>query len=204
MVIHTGLQSGVGDASVGNFYVNTSVKDVNHDDLFAYLKGKHDAFVGPEVGGWSCYTDLEVTQDPGTIALHVGRLSEHLQAIAICVLNHDDDILSIDTFHNGSQVSEYNSCPGYFDANPSEERLKPRLSGAEVLAGLKPGVSQTQIREILAIQAEQNAFAIETHEAIVHLLGLPDYSVGFGYDYAAAGEFPTNGALMRRTFSIRA
>jgi hypothetical protein len=173
---------------MGSFYVNFSVKGIRQADLARFLRErKIDAYVGPAQNGWCSFSDsVTEGQDSSEITQLGASLSLDLQKSVLCVLNHDDDVLSIDLFQDGSPTAEYNSCPGYFDMDPSPERLQPRFSGVEDLAKLGTNISPVDLREILT---DDGALAVELHERLAAVLDLPKYSVGFGYRYVAGGEF---------------
>jgi hypothetical protein len=184
---------------VGHFYVNFNVKGATQPEIVDLLRTlRLDAYVGPEAGSWICFSERGADeQDQQIIAAIGAQLSARLDKPVLCVLNHDDDILALDLFATGVVIAEYNSCPGYFEESPDEERLKPSLSGVEQLAALGNKVTPAAVRQVLT--TDDQDFASGIHESFVNLLGLPEYSVAFGYNYIAKGEFEHMGASIVRT-----
>ncbi|WP_442582759.1 hypothetical protein ACSBOB_12765 [Mesorhizobium sp. ASY16-5R] len=182
---------------MGNFYVNFSVKGVAQTELIEdFRRNAIDAFVGPDERGWCCFAE-EVTdsQDQSAITALGSSLSLRTGQPVLSVLNHDDDMLSVDLFVAGETVGDYNSCPGYFDDDPDPERLMPRLLHAEEFAKLREGLTVSNLRD--ALTTDQSLDAISSHERVVEQLALPGYSIGFGFGYASRGELPGEGSFVR-------
>ena len=166
---------------MGNFYVSLSIKG-DRAEIVQALQEDAPAVVGPKDGGWVSYSsDLLEEQDEAFIARRAATLSGRLSTAVVGVINHDDDILMIWAFVRGAEMSIFNSFPGYF----SGEDTAPYISGVEALSELAVNTSPERLVEVLA---KRQRVAINQHASIVSLLGLPQYSVGFGYRYAASGE----------------
>lgn len=171
---------------MGYFYVNLSVKGASQAELAAFLRqSRSDAFIGPVENGWCSFTDSVIEQQDQEVIDQIGSaLSLKFDAV-VSVLNHDDDILSVDVFRHGKSVANYNSCPGCFMDDPTDDDLKPQLSSSSAFADLADGLSATSVEEILLAS---DLFGIELHQRFAKLIGLPSYSVGFGEKYASGGE----------------
>lgn len=174
---------------MGNFYVNICVNELASTQLEAWLGAQlFPSYVGPELNGWVCFVSEPLDAQEQTIIHDFGSvLTKDSSRLAVTVLNHDDDVLVIEIFQNGARLAAYNSCPGYFTEDATEDDWRPHLDDASAFAALKPGVTEQQIKQTL-VEGEMSAFACDTHQAVVDLLGLPDYSVGEGFRYVSRGK----------------
>ena len=186
---------------MGNFYVNHTVR-APQDRVAALLEREgRTAFVGPTADGFTVVCDRACDdQDPAAITEVGGRLSAALDGPVLAVLNHDDDVLCYWLFEKGQLVEEYNSCPDYFDDDEGggfgifsgdEEDDEPAAGGAigdgaELCRAFGRPDRYGRVRSILT--ARQPLFALETHQALVSALGLPEGAVGSGYRYVAGGD----------------
>ena len=161
---------------MGNFYVNISAK-VDRPTLKSMLDHMPDrSVIGPEGNGWLTFTSEHLeTQDQEVIDAYGVGLSQYIPGPMIAVLNHDDDILSIDLFEGGKRTATYNSCPGYFDERATEADLEPKFSNSEAFDALAPDGGVT------ALLKERPVFAVEAHAAFAKAVGLP--AAGFGFCY---------------------
>lgn len=167
---------------MGNFYVNITAK-ADREALTSLLDSVTDrSVIGPQHNGWLTFS-TELIEEQGQVAIdeYGCGVSENFPGPAIAVLNHDDDILSIDLYEGSKQTGTYNSCPGYFDPNATEADLKPVFTNSAAYDALGPTV-----RDVLSTKS---VFAIDAHAAFVEAAGLPKEAVGFGYRYAERGEF---------------
>jgi hypothetical protein len=171
---------------VGNFYVNFSIKDAEQKQVAdALARGGRRAIVTPADGGYVVAYDEEAeSQSTGSI-LAVGRLlSREMDRPVLAALNHDDDILCYWLFECGELADSFNSNP---DAFEEEEGAPPWQAGdpERLCATLRPGTDAAAVEEILR---GEYLFAVARHKMLAETLGLPSWSVGFGYGYAADGE----------------
>jgi hypothetical protein len=171
---------------MGNFYVNFSVKDADQERVAdALRRERRHAIVTPEDGGFVVVYDEEAESQSTRSILAVGRLlSGGVGRPVLATLNHDDDILCYWLFEGGELVDSYNSDP---DAFEDEEGAPPWHAGdpEKLCASLRPDADIAAIEEILR---GEYLFAVERHEKLAESLGLPSWSVGFGFGYVADGE----------------
>jgi hypothetical protein len=171
---------------MGSFYVNFSVKDAEQKQVADALdrRGRR-AIVSPAVGGYVVAYDEEAeSQSTSSILAVGGLLSREMGRPVLATLNHDDDILCYWLFECGEVVDSYNSNPGAFEEEPG---APPWQAGdpEKLCASLRPGADATAVEEVLR---GEYIFAVERHERLAEILGLPSWSVGYGYTYVANGE----------------
>jgi hypothetical protein len=187
---------------MGNFYVNHTVR-APQDRVVAVLEAERRiAFVGPTQDNFTVVCDQESDSQDEVAIVALGRsLSGRLDSPVLAVLNHDDDILCYWLFEHGKLIEQFNSCPDYFDDDDfgglaifddqeEEDDLTepaPGLSsaGAELCRVFgKP----EQLTDVQAILAENQLFALFTHQKLVESLGLPAAALATGYRYIAEGD----------------
>lgn len=172
---------------MGSFYVSLTVRaDASKAFADALQEVGDSGLIGPYLGGWTTCLSQELDrQDQRVIDFYGERLSAALGAPVIAVLNHDSDILSIDLYENGTRAASYNSCPGYFASDPSEDELKPSLTDAAPFAALATEVGTDDVERVLL---QHDVLAEDIHKGLIDLLDLPAYSVFVGHRYALDGE----------------
>ncbi|XCN73957.1 MAG: hypothetical protein Q3M24_04155 [Candidatus Electrothrix aestuarii] len=92
---------------------------------------------------------------------------------------------------NGNKVDEYDSCPGYF--TDDQDRSAPEGGDAKLLAELMGnGENIEAIEKVLKETTGEKGyiFTVERHDALVKAVGLPTYSVGYGFRYILGGDIP--------------
>jgi len=175
---------------MGNFYANYTVRTETPQGVASVLAGR-DAIVTPAQNGCVVVYDEESESQSIGIIAEVGRLlSEKLRCVVLAVMNHDDDILYYQLFENGQLADEYNSDPEYFEP---EAELGAQGGDASELCEAFDTDDVLGVERVLrksSLDEDGFAFAVERHAELVRLLGLPEYSVGFGYAYISRGELP--------------
>jgi hypothetical protein len=83
-------------------------------------------------------------------------------------------------------IDEYNSSPDYFEGG--EDARGPTGGNARMLCKAFGSTNVDRVEQIL--RGEGYAFALERHAELCQALGLPDFSVGAGYNYVSEGELP--------------
>ncbi len=78
----------------------------------------------------------------------------------------------------------YNSNPDAFEEEPGAPPCQAGDSD-KLCATLRPGADVAAVEEILR---GEYVFGVERHERLAEILGLPSWSVGYGYTYVADGE----------------
>ncbi len=171
---------------MGNFYVNFSVKGADAEQVARLLeREKRQAIVASAENDFVVAYDEEADNQSTKIILGLGSLlSRELECPTLAVLNHDDDVLCYWLFAWGKLSDSYNSDP---DAFVEEDGTPPWQAGdAGTLCAVLGRPDHAQ--EVEAILRDDYVFAVERHEQLAAVLGLPGWSVGFGYNYVASGE----------------
>lgn len=167
---------------MGNFYVNFSVKGADQRQVVEALeRAGRRAIVTPPQGEYIVAYDEEADSQAMEPIQEVGGfLSRELARPVLAVLNHDDDILCYWLFEAGELTDTYNSNPGAFE---DEEGTPPwQAEGAgKLCAVLRPDADAAAL-------GGDYVFAVDRHEQLAQALGLPPWSVGFGYRYVDEGE----------------
>jgi hypothetical protein len=168
---------------VGNFYVNFSVRTPDQQRVADVLRAAgRVAVVTPPHGGYVVACDEEADTQATEPVLRVGELlSREARAPVLAVLNHDDDILCYWLFEGGQLTDSYNSRPDYFgdgdgDGEPEQGGDAGRLCTALGSAAAPAAVD--------ALLRGEHVFAVDQHQQLAGLLGLPPWSAGLGYRYA--------------------
>ena len=168
---------------MGSFYTNITVKGAFQQELADFIQAQgRIAYVSNTVRGYTVVFDEKCEeQDTRVLAKLASKLSKKLRCRALAVLNHDDDILLYQLYENGKLADEYDSCPDYFDMETTSPR--PPQGGdlrklAETFGVEYPGDEAAAI-----LRRDDYAFAVERHEELARVLGLPDFVAGLGYRY---------------------
>ncbi|HUJ41021.1 MAG TPA: hypothetical protein VLW54_10770 [Candidatus Acidoferrales bacterium] len=187
---------------MGSFYVNMTAKGPTQSQVLALLSQLgRNAFVLPTADGFTTFCDEAVdTQDDLAIRGLAQDVSRRLQCAVFAVLNHDDDILWYALFANDELLDEYDSFPTYFEGIFSPPKGGDAALLCKVIGSRR---SETDVAEILRKPHNAEGYVLETdrHAALAEALGLPSFSVGFGYRYLEMGELPEGleETQMRRT-----
>jgi len=179
---------------MGNFYVNITTRKAQSNEIIDFLKSNNLSayvIVGPP-DFCTIYEQICDEQDKNHISALLREISVRFSCPAIGMLNHDDDILAYELWSNGEKVDEYDSCPGYFD--PESDEMEPKGGNAKLLSELMgQDANEKSVEEVLRASGDGNenyVFAIERHEALAKIVGLPLHTVGYGFRYISEGEIP--------------
>jgi len=169
---------------MGNSYVNITVRGPGQREIVKVLVDqRRTAAVSPTVSGFTIIYDEKCdSQDPHRIRELTSHLTRTLSCPALAVLNHDDDILWYQLYHNGKLVDKYNSCPDCLDA---VEPPGPAGGDADKLCALMGGADVRAVESILHTASDQeNAylFELDRHQDLAEAVGLPGFAVGLGYN----------------------
>jgi hypothetical protein len=189
---------------MGSFYVNFSVKQNDPQPIVDTLKrARLKAIVTPPSNGFVVVCEEKSDrQDTKAIEEVGGLLTREVAAPVFAILNHDDDILCYWLFDQGRLVDKYDSCPDYF--GPSEELILKTGGDVQQLCemlSVPSGGDAQQLCEMLSVpsavdeverilRADHYVFALDRHSALVEVLGLPSYTIGWGYRYVVRGTIP--------------
>ena len=178
---------------MGNFYTAHVLKGPAQQDVLSALRGR-PALVSTTTAGFTTVLDeaCEI-QDGVSLAALAEELSAKFSCSVFAVMNHDDDVLYFELYEAGTKTDEYNSNPNYFG---EWEVDGPSGGDARRLCeSLQAGDAAT-VEAVL--RKDDYVFETERHRDLALALGMPDFSVGVGYNYARAGDFmpgTSNGAF---------
>jgi hypothetical protein len=174
---------------VGAFYTNLTLRGPSAERVVEAIGGRR-AFVSRTEGPCTVVLDQACeSQNTEILSDLASQLSTRLSCPVFAVLIHDDDVLYFELWNKGRRLDQYNSCPGYFDDVPDGDQ--PSGGDAAVLAKSFEVADATTIESILR-RGGKDKFVVESerHQELVDALGIPDFAVGVGYNYAKAGDFP--------------
>jgi len=171
---------------VGSFYVNFTVKGADQQQVADTLQSAgRRAIVTPAHNGYVVAYDEEAESQDTEAIMNVGSLlSREVGRPVLAVLNHDDDVLCYWLFQSGALEDSYNSDPEYFGDEAGAESA-PQGNAERLCALLGHGAHAEAVETILRAE---HTFELDRHDELARALGLPPWSVGFGYHYAAEGE----------------
>jgi hypothetical protein len=169
---------------MGNFYVNFSVRTADQQRIADALRraGRVALVTAPDNDYIVIYDEEADSQATAPILKVGGLLSEVAQAPVLAMLNHDDDILCYWLFEQGQVTDSYNSRPDYFGEGEDEGGAAQGGDVQRLCAAIQPSAIASEVEKILRAK---HVFAVEQHEKLARLLGLPSLSVGYGFEYAA-------------------
>jgi hypothetical protein len=165
---------------MGNFYTNVTLRTTVRKEVIEHMRAQgRSCFVSPVIRGFTTvYDRLCEEQDVHDLEALAEDLSSAFHCSALAVLNHDDDVLWIGLTRDGKGITTYNS----------EQILSGsawKLAQEYRVLGLVPLVWFLMRWPIVL-------FAIWRHGGLASALGIPNFSVGFGYRYLSRGERPLN------------
>jgi hypothetical protein len=162
---------------MGNFYTNVTLRTSDRAAVAEYMRAQSRAcFLSPSRKGFTTvYDRLCENQDIRDLQALAVELSSQFHCTALAVLNHDDDILWVGLARDGDWITKYDSSE-HFSGSAFNIAREFRV------VGLTPLVSFLMRFPML--------FQIFRHSAIAATIGVPDFSVGFGYEYLHRGERP--------------
>lgn len=164
---------------MGNFYTNITLRTSDRQQIIEHMREKgRDCFISPASRGFVTVYDRRCDeQDIRDLEALMQELSARFHYVALGVLNHDDDLLWMGLARIGNKLTVYQS----------DQILAGnawRFASEFNVLGLFPLIWLLMRWPIVLFQ-------IWRHSLIAWALGLPNYSVGFGYQYLSRGERPT-------------
>ena len=171
---------------MGLFCVNMQFRTSDEGAVRTALERRATAgrHILPAKGGWvSVYEELASQQDEARIRDLAGSISRDLRAVGIAFLVHDSDIACYWLFDGGRLLDEYNSCPDYFDDDPSDQPTggQPKV----LLPFCRAGVRED---DLAAILSGQPVFADDIVGQLADALGIDSERALSDYrDFAAGG-----------------
>ncbi len=189
---------------MGNFYTNIVLRGAPREAALACLKKlRRDAFVSPTEDDATVVYDAESEdQDLGVLDRLAAKLTKRLRCVALCFLNHDDDMLVCLLFRNGARIAQWVWDPTGFlegtvaaDPPPAFADAVAHACGcgasgvsAVLTDAAKPPLASEQGGAAGADAVGGPVFAWLVHQALVEALGFGRYSVGLGYRGVKAGR----------------
>lgn len=177
---------------MGSFYTNVTLRGPGQEQVAEYLAGRNrQVLVSPTIDGVTVVYDALTESQETRLLTNLGReLSAQFDCPSLAALNHDDDILWLQLHVDGRLIDEYNSSPGYFDGNATEE---PEGGNAEALCEAF-GAEDAAARVERILRQERDTmgyvFASKRHAELAEALGIPAELVTTGYRYMTHGETP--------------
>lgn len=161
---------------MGNFYTNITVLDANTESIADRLRvlGR-TAFVADAHDSSVVYDRECEAQDTEILAALAEDLSSTLDARALAVLNHDDDVLWLQLYVRGELLAEYANQGG------------PRVRARDMCRALgRPD----RTLAVWFLLHRPFVFQVTRHARLARSLGLPEAAVGSGFTYIERGELP--------------
>jgi hypothetical protein len=176
---------------LGNFYTNYTLKGPTQQAVGAALAGRSAIVTPVQDECVVVFDEQSDEQDPAVITELASRLSRELHCPVLAVLNHDDDIFWYRLYLSGELADEYDSSPGYFDAE--EEPSTPSGGDPHKLCTAFGVNDVTEVEGILRKSSYDEGgytFAVDRHADLARVLGIPLFGVGAGFRYVSEGELP--------------
>ncbi|WP_143506468.1 hypothetical protein [Psychrobacter sp. C 20.9] len=142
------------------------------------------------------------TQDIAHVYEMLLMLTSELDCSALGVLNHDDDLLLTILCNKGKLIADY-SCGMSFeemyaeyddelpdmDEEADEPQGQQKEEQARVMVdSLSEAFDEVNKEPLLEVLMQDFVFAIEAHEKLVEVVGLPECSIGLGYNHINEGQ----------------
>lgn len=188
---------------MGNWYTNICVKGASQANIVSALEelGRR-AYVTPDMGGWIIVYDQESDKfDLNELESLALTVSTKLSCTALASFNADDDVLWLGIYENGKLTARYASQKKHFEDGGE---FPPIPEVAEGLCRIfqAPGKNR-DVRKILrrphgilgllsAFSKLRLAYIVEVlrHGDLAEALGIPQATIGLGYEYVNRGETP--------------
>jgi hypothetical protein len=161
---------------MGNFYTNVTIIGREARAAADRLRELGRRAIVADAGA-SCVvfdSDCE-NQDTNVLSALAEDLSSSLNATALAVLNHDDDILWLQLYRRGDLVAEYANRGG------------PSTNVRDLCRTL--GRPQRALQVWFTLRRPY-VFQVSRHSRLVELLDLPSEAVATGFTYLEQGELP--------------
>ena len=162
---------------MGNFYTNITVlRKSALDAVWVLHQLNREAFVADTGGACVVYDRDSEGQDGSVLSALAEHIAAELQTTAFAVMNQDDDVLWFQLFDRTDLLTEHANVAG-----------APTAS-ASILCRAFNRLSSTL--RVWFLLRRPFVFQVKRHEKLAAVLGLPDASVGFGFNYIERGELP--------------
>lgn len=175
---------------MGASYTNLTVRGATQRAVADLLAGRR-AVVAPARDGHVVVFDERSEQDQEVVSELAEHLSSSLGTGVLALLVHDDDILWYRLYDVGQLADEFDSAPGYFDADaePSAPAGGDGVRLAAVMGALHSAELEIALRKS-GFEDDGYVFESDRHADLVRLLGLPRLAVGAAFASFERGELP--------------
>lgn len=176
---------------MGNFYANYTLKGATQSAVADALSGRRCIVTPAHNGTVVVFDEDSDEQDQDLVSGFAAELSAGFNCPVFAVLNHDDDVLWCQLFINGVLEDEYDSAPGYFDAEA--EPSAPVGGDAEKLCAAFGSSGLVDLERVLrksSFDEDGYTFAFERHADIVKHLGISTFGVGTSFASFENDELP--------------
>lgn len=188
---------------MGNWYTNICMKGTSQASVVAALDelGRR-AYVTPDMSGWIIIYDQETDKfDLNELESLALTVSTKLSCTALASFNADDDVLWLGIYESGKLTKRYASERKHFEDGGE---FPPIPEVAEALCRIFQASEKSQlVKKILrrphgvlgllsAVSKLRLAYIVEVlrHGDLAEALGIPQASIGLGYEYVNRGETP--------------
>lgn len=175
-------------------YANITLKGPTAQDIMHELDNLgRSAFIAPTVDGLTTVFDMDSDEgDIDTLSALAEDLSSYFGCPVLAVQGSDEEMLQYRLFADGDLLDSYTSPVPARDLG--ETGMTKSVGGkADVLAQQFAAESSSEdVAEVLHCPDDDCSFtlAVDRHLSLAELLGLPLYSVGFGFNHIESGEYP--------------
>jgi hypothetical protein len=176
---------------MGNFYTNITVRGVKADRTVGVLRDLgREAYLVELNGDTIVFDRQSESQDTEILAALGEHLATKLEASAFAVLNHDDDLLWFQVYDHSELVAEYANRGG------------PRTNVHALCRVFNRPKDTKNIIAVWLLLRRPFLFQVNRHRRLARRLGLPEASVGSGFDYLSRGEVPP-GVTLDQVIHVR-
>jgi hypothetical protein len=170
---------------MGSKYVSFSVRRPDPQRVADVLRrAGRTAIVTPPQGDYVVVYDQKSEFDADQIVRVGTLLSREAEALVFAAMNFDEDVFGFWLFEEGRLTDTFDSHANYGKQSAADD--EPRGGDPQRLCeAFRTATSPAEVRAVLH---GDFTFVTEQHERLAGLLGLPSWSVSFGYEYVADGE----------------
>jgi hypothetical protein len=175
---------------MGASYTNLTVRGATQRAVADLLLGRR-AVVGPARDGFVVVFDERSDQEQEVLSEVAEHLSSSLKTGVLALLVHDDDILWYRLYDAGQLADEFDSAPGYFDADaePSPPAGGDPVRLAAVMGARHSPELETTLRRS-GFDDDGYVFESDRHADLARLLGIPRFAIGTAFASFERGEIP--------------
>jgi hypothetical protein len=175
---------------MGASYTNLTVRGATQRAVADLLAGRR-AVVAPARDGHVVVFDERSEQDQEVLSELAEHLSSSLKTGVLALLVHDDDVLWYRLYDAGRLADEFDSTPGYFDADaePSAPAGGDGVRLAAVMGARHSPELETALRKS-GFDDDGYVFESDRHANLARLLGIPPFAVGTAFASLERREFP--------------